>query len=314
MWKLVIARLIAAVPVLFMVAVVTFVLFRFMPVQAPAAILGDSATPEAVERLTREMGLDRPAPVLFLEWLGGALRGEFGNSYVSGREVTTEIALRLPITLTLAVGGILVAMVIGIPIGVAAALARNSILDRLLTSAVSLLLAVPGFWMGLLLVLFFAIRLRWLPAAGYTPPGASLSLWFVGFILPWLSLGLGLTASIARQARSAMIEQLGAPYVRALVARGTPRWRIVFLYCLKNALIPVLAIVGMLTAYVIGGSFVVEQVFAIPGLGSLILDAVNRGDVPILQAVILVVAFFVILINLLVDIGYGLLDPKVRPE
>lgn len=314
MWKLVIARLIAAVPVLFMVAVVTFALFRFMPVQAPAAILGDGATPEAVARLTREMGLDRPAPVLFFEWLGGALRGDFGQSYISGRGVTGEIALRLPITLALAVGGIMVAMLIGIPVGVAAALTRNSVLDRLLTSVVSVLLAVPGFWMGLLLVLFFAIRLRWLPAAGYTPPSASLSQWFVGFILPWLSLGLGLTASIARQARSAMIEQLGAPYVRALVARGAPRWRIIFLYCLKNALIPVLAIVGMLTAYVIGGSFVVEQVFAIPGLGSLILDAVNRGDVPILQAVILVVAFFVILINLLVDIGYGLLDPKVRPE
>lgn len=314
MWKLIIARLLAALPVLLIVAICVFTLFRFMPVQAPAAILGDSATPEAVALLSKQMGLDRPGVVLFFEWLQGALRGDFGRSYVSGHEVTQEIAHRLPITLTLAAGGMFIAILVGVPVGVAAALQRNLLLDRILTSAVSVLLATPGFWLALLLVLFFSVRLRWLPVAGYTPPGTDPLKWFLGFVLPWMSLGLGVTASIARQTRSAMIEQLDSQYARALIARGCPKPRVVLRYCLKNGMIPVLAILGMLMTYMIGGSFVVEQIFSIPGLGSLVLDSINRGDVPVLQAVVLVIAFFAIIVNLLVDIGYGLLDPKVRPE
>lgn len=314
MWKLAIARIIAAVPVMLLVAVCVFALFRFVPVQAPAAILGESATPDAVARLSEQMGLDRPAPVLFLEWLGGALQGDFGRSYITGRLVAGEIAHRLPITLTLATGGMLVAVLLGVPAGVIAALNRNSVLDRVLTSLVSVLLAMPGFWLALLLVLLFAVELRWLPVAGYTPPGSDPVAWLRGFVLPCVSLGLGATASIARHTRSSMIEQLESQYVRALVARGCPRWRLVFRYCLKNAMIPVLAVMGMLTALMLSGSFVVERVFSVPGLGSLVLDSINRGDVPVLQAVVVVVAGFVILVNLLVDIGYGLLDPKVRPE
>lgn len=314
MWKLALARTLAAVPVMLLVAVCVFGLFRFVPVQAPAAILGDSATPDAVAKLTAEMGLDRPAPVLFLEWLGGALQGDFGSSYITGRPVAGEIAHRLPITLTLAAGGMLIAVLLGVPAGVTAALNRNGVVDRVLTSTVSVLLAMPGFWLALLLVLFFAVKLRWFPVAGYTPPGAGLAPWLRGFALPCLSLGLGATASIARHTRSSMIEQLDSQYVRALVARGCPRRRLVFHYCLKNAMIPVLAVMGMLTALMLSGSFVVEKVFSVPGLGTLILDSINRGDVPVLQAVVVVIAGFVVLVNLAVDVGYGLLDPKVRPE
>jgi len=314
MWKLILSRLIAAVPVLFLVAVCVFTLFRFVPIQAPAVILGETATPEAIERLAAEMGLDRPAPVLFFEWLGDALRGDFGQSYITRREVADEVWHRLPITLTLATGGMLIAILVGVPCGVLAAVKRNSFIDRFLIGMTSALLAMPSFWLALLLVLFFAVKLRWLPAAGYSPPGADLGRWFLGFVLPWFSLGLGLTASVARQARAAMIEQLDSAYMRALTARGCSYKRIVLRYCLKNAMIPVLAIIGMLTAYVLGGSFVVEQIFSIPGLGSLVIDAINRGDVPILQAVVILVAFFIMIVNLMVDIGYGLLDPKVRPQ
>ena len=314
MWKLIISRLIAAIPVVVMVAVVTFILFRFVPVQAPAAILGDSATPEAVERLRQEMGLDRPQLVLFFEWVTNALRGDFGRSYITGLEVSGEIAQRLPITLTLALGGMAIAILLGVPVGVTAALYRNSIIDRTLTSIVSLLLALPGFWRGLLLVLAFAVELRWLPAAGYTPISSGLWPWARSIILPCLALGLGATASIARHTRTSMLQQLGSQYARALTARGCPRGKLVMHYCLKNAMMPVLAVIGMLSALMLSGAFVIERVFSVPGLGSLILDSINRGDVPVLQAVVVVVAVFIVLMNLLVDIGYGKLDPKVRPE
>ncbi|MCG6114823.1 MAG: ABC transporter permease [Mesorhizobium sp.] len=314
MWKLTFARTVAAIPVIILVALVAFSLFRFVPVQAPAAILGDGATPEAVARLTAEMGLDRPAPVLFFEWVGNALRGDFGRSYVTGLEVSNEIAHRMPITLTLALGGIFIAVILGVPTGVIAALNRNSFIDRALTGIVSVLLAMPGFWLALLLVLFFAVQMRWLPAAGYTPPSAGLWPWLRGFILPCLALGLGATANIARHTRSSMLAQLDSQYARALMARGCPRGRLVMRYCLKNAMMPVLAIIGMLTALMLSGSFVIEKVFSVPGLGSLILDSINRGDTPVLQAVVVVVAVFIIAVNLVVDIGYGLLDPKVRPE
>ncbi|TKT69865.1 ABC transporter permease [Aquamicrobium sp. LC103] len=314
MWKLTFARTVAALPVVILVALVAFILFRFVPVQAPAAILGDGATPEAVARLTAEMGLDRPAPVLFFEWVGNALRGDLGRSYVTGLEVSAEIAHRLPITLTLALGGIFIAILLGVPTGVIAALNRNSFIDRALTGIVSVLLAMPGFWLALLLVLFFAVQLRLLPAAGYTPPSAGIWPWVRGFILPCLALGLGATANIARHTRSSMLAQLDSQYARALTARGCPRGRLVMRYCLKNAMMPVLAIIGMLTALMLSGSFVIEKVFSVPGLGSLILDSINRGDTPVLQAVVVVVAVFIIVVNLIVDIGYGLLDPKVRPE
>ena len=314
MWKLTFARTVAAIPVIILVALVAFILFRFVPVQAPAAILGDGATPEAVARLTAEMGLDRPAPVLFFEWVGNALRGDFGRSYVTGLEVSNEIAHRMPITLTLALGGIFIAVILGVPTGVIAALNRNSFIDRALTGIVSVLLAMPGFWLALLLVLFFAVQMRWLPAAGYTPPSAGFWPWLRGFILPCLALGLGATANIARHTRSSMLAQLDSQYARALMARGCPRGRLVMRYCLKNAMMPVLAIIGMLTALMLSGSFVIEKVFSVPGLGSLILDSINRGDTPVLQAVVVVVAVFIIAVNLVVDIGYGLLDPKVRPE
>lgn len=314
MWKLVLSRVLAAVPVLILVAICVFTLFRFVPVQAPAAILGDGATPETVQRLTEEMGLDRPAPILFFEWLGNALKGDLGRSYITQRSVAGDIAHRLPITLTLASGGMLIAICLGIPVGIIAAVYRNSLLDRALTSMVSLLLAMPGFWLALLLMLYFSVHLRLLPVAGFTPIGSDFGGWFRGFILPWLSLGLGATASISRHARSSMIEQLESQYVRALLARGCVQWRVVFVYCLKNAMIPVLAMIGILTAFMISGSLVIERIFSIPGLSSLILESINRGDVPVLQGVVMVVASFVVLINLLVDIGYGLLDPKVRPE
>lgn len=314
MWKLIVARVIAAIPVVMLVAIVSFLLFRFVPVQAPAAILGEAATPESIALLTKQMGLDRPAPVIFLEWVGGALRGDFGYSYITERNVTTEILHRLPVTLTLALGGICVAVALGIPAGVMAALHRNSLTDKTITGVISVLLALPGFWLAMLLVLAFSVHLRWLPAAGYTPIENGVWPWLRGFILPCLALGLGATASITRHVRSAMLQQLGSQYARALAARGCSRRRIVFHYCLKNAMIPVLAIIGMITALMLSGSFVIETVFSVPGLGSLIIEALNQGDIPVLQAVIVVVAVFIILVNLIVDIGYGLLDPKVRPE
>ena len=314
MLKLVVQRFIAAIPVLFLVAACLFALFRFVPAEAPAVILGDGATPEALARLREQMGLDRPALVLFWEWLSGVLTGDFGTSYISRAPVIVEIFARLPVTITLAAGGMVVAIFLGVPTGVLAALYRNSIFDRALTSLVSVLLAMPAFWLALLLMLYFGLTLRWFPVSGYTPFSENPKAWALGFVLPWLSLGFGATASIARHTRSTMIEQLDSQYVRALIARGCPSFRLIVKYCLKNALIPVLAVIGILTTLMLSGSLVIERVFALPGIGILIQNAVNSGDVPVLQGVVLLVAGFVILVNLVVDICFGLLDPKVRPE
>jgi peptide/nickel transport system permease protein len=314
MGKLVAQRALAMLPLLVLVAVLVFVLFSFVPVDAASVILGQSGSIEDRERLRAELGLDRPLIVQFGDWAAGLLTGDLGTSYVTRRPVVGDIAAGLPITLGLVVGGLALAFAIGITVGVLCALRPGSIGDRLLTSGGSVFQAMPEFWLALLLVWIVAVQLGWLPIGGYTEFTRNPAEWAEKMVLPWIAVALGPASQIARVTRTGMIDQLQSQYVRALTARGTPRRRIVFRYALKNALVPVVALVGLLLALALGSSFVIESIFSLPGLGSRLVDALTAGDTPMLMAAVIVVAIFVILINLLVDIVIGLLNPKVRPR
>ncbi len=314
MLKLVLLRTAFAIPMLLAVAVVVFILFSFSPVDAAAAILGTDATEASRAEVERELGLDRPFIVQMIDWIGRAFLLDFGNSYVTNRPIADDIAARLPATLAMCIGGLIVSLVVGIIVGVVCAQHPNSWLDRSLTVVTSVFLALPGFWLAILLVLLLAVQLGLLPSSGYVPFERDPWLWLRSLVIPWLALGLSAAATIARQTRSAMLETLGATFVRAAVARGASRTRAVYVYALKNAMMPVLAVIGIQFTVMIGSSFVIERIFSIPGTGTLMLDGLLRGDTPMLQATVLVVACSVIVINTLVDIGYGLLNPKVRPQ
>ena len=225
-----------------------------------------------------------------------------------------SIADRIGVTLSLALAGMGFALCVGVPLGIVGSLRHGSRADRLLTMLVSVGLAVPSFWLALLLSLAFSVTLRWFQVVGYTPFSESPLEWARGLVLPAIALGVHAAAVIARQTRSAMIEVLHSRYVQALRARGLPRRRIVLAYATRNAMVPVLSVIAIQISVIVGVSFVIERIFAIPGLGTLLIDSVVRADFPILQASVVVIACFVLVVNLVVDIAYGLINPKVRAD
>lgn len=309
-------RLVATIPTLFVVSVLTFALVHLLPGSIAQLILGDSATPENVAELESRLGLDKSLPEQYVRWTGDALRGDFGESLVTqpGRDVRTMVTESLPPTLSLAAMAILISIVVGIPLGVLAAARSGGLVDRFVTVASSVWLAIPTFWMAILLVRWFAVDLGWFRSFGYKPISQGFKGWLGSITLPSIALGGNSAAIIARQTRGAMIDTLQADYVRTALARGVSRRVVLFRHALRNALVPVATMIGIQAAFVLGGSLVVEQVFGIAGLGRLATGAVLNQDVPVLQAFVLVMAVMVIIINLLVDVAYGFLNPKVRPS
>ncbi|WP_106402663.1 ABC transporter permease [Actinocorallia populi] len=313
MKKLIAYRLVLALPQLALVSLLVFSLTYLIPGSPAAAILGVRATPEAIAQVEERLGLDQPALQRLGEWFANALGGDLGVSFASSLPVTDVILDRMPATLSLVLGGIVVALVFGVAMGVLAA-TRPGATDRAIAGATSVGLAVPEFWFGLVLSLLFAVQLGWAPIVAYTPFTEDPAGWLQGMILPSLSLGIGAGALIARQTRAAMTEALAAPYIDTLTAAGVPHRRIVLRYALKNAMVPVLASTGLTLRILIGSSFVVEQIFAFPGLGHLLLTSVIGKDFPVIQGGVLLIACLVIAMNLLIDVSYGLLNPKVRPQ
>ncbi|WP_157247129.1 ABC transporter permease [Nonomuraea typhae] len=314
MSRLILTRLVTLVPLLLLVSVIVFVLIHLTPVDPIRQILGEGSSMEQRAQLARELGYDRALPVQFGDWVLGAFRGDLGVSIFTKQPILETFLGRLPVTLALVAGGALVAIAIGVPLGVFAALRSGSAADRVVTGITSLGLAIPGFWLALLLVLGFAVQLRWFPVLGFTRFQDDPAAWARGLVLPSVALAIHSAAVIARQTRGAVLETLRAPYVQALRAVGTPRRRIVYRYALRNAMVPIVTVIGWELAVLLAVSFVVERVFAIPGTGTLLLDAVVRNDIPLVQGGILLVACMVVLINLAVDVAYGLLDPKARPQ
>jgi len=311
MIRLVIRRVLLGIPLVLVVATVAFFLVQFTPGSPAAAVLGTQATPEAIARFEESLGLNRPLLVQYAEYMGRLITFNLGESWLTRESVGSLLASRLPVTVSLAVLATLVAMVIGILIGTAAAV-RGGAVDRVLTAASGFGLALPNFWLASILVLLFSLRLGWLPATGYVDflrdPGA----WAAHLVLPVTTLAVAMVASFARQTRTGMIEQLSSDYVRTLDGAGTSRTSIIWRHTLRNAAAPVVNTAGLLFVGVLGGAVIIEQVFALPGIGRVIVQSASTRDLPVLLGAVVVSAIVVLIVNILVDVIVALLNPRAR--
>ncbi|HEX9017531.1 MAG TPA: ABC transporter permease [Chloroflexota bacterium] len=305
-------RLLTLVPVLAVVGVVVFVLAHVAPGDPAAVMAGNEATPERVAQLRHDMGLDRPVWEQFVSWVAGVAHGDLGNSFFLNQPVTLSLAQRMEPTGLLTLYALLFSIIIGLPAGIVAALKRNSWIDRLTMVTALGGVCIPSFWLGILLILSFAVWLRLLPAAGYVPFAQDPLENFRYLLMPSFSLGLQSAALLARVVRSSMLDVLQEDYVRTARAKGL-RDRIVLIrHALPNATIPALTVVGNSLGTLLGGAVVTEQVFNTPGVGRLVVVSVLRRDFPVIQGAVLAIAVVYVLVNLLVDIAYTYVDPRIR--
>ncbi|GGE25842.1 glutathione transport system permease protein [Gemmobacter megaterium] len=303
-------RLLLAIPTLFLMLVVIFVLVRLVPGDPAITILGDQASEDALQRLRAQLGLDQPIHVQFFDFVLRTLQGDFGRSMSTGRTVLQEVAVVLPYTIELTVAALVIGAVFGVPLGTTAAIYRNLWPDYV-SRLVSLIgLSFPAFVSGILMLLAFAVHLRWFPVMG--SGGAGLEAHLRALALPALNLGLIMTAYITRVTRASMLNVLNEDYIRTARAKGVGPGRLIRRHALRNALIPVITVVGLYFGTLIGNSVLTEMVFSRPGLGKLILGALNARDYTLLQGLMVIFATFVVLVNTLTDIAYGLVDPRVK--
>ena len=312
MARFLVGRLVAMIPVLFGVTLAVFGLIRLTPGDPAAAILGTQANPVQLAALRHAMGLDLPAPLQYLHWLGGLLHGDMGVSYRNHIAVTHLVAQAMPVTLELTICSLIVAAAFGIPSGVIAAARRYTRTDYTMSAAALFGISIPGFWLGLLLILLFALVLGWLPASGYTPLKDGLWLNIKGMILPSISVGVFSAGVLSRFVRAAMMEALEEDYVRTARAKGLGERIVTYRHALKNALIPTVTVLGLQLAFLLGGVVIIEQVFALPGIGQLSLNAIETRDYPIIQGATLVIGAAFVVINFLVDMAYTAIDPRIR--
>ncbi len=312
MGRFLLRRAVESLVALFLASIVVFAGVRSLPGDPALAISGEGRDPAANAAIRARYGLDEPIPIQYVRWATFALQGDLGTSIRTRQPVAAEILSRIPTTLELALLAALIAVAIGLPLGIIAAVRRQTVLDYVVGSVGLVGLSIPTFWLGLILILTFAIGLGWLPASGFVPltqdPVANLER----MIMPAIVLGLGFGAVLLRQVRSAMITSLGSDYVRTARAKGLTERQVVLDHALRNSLITVVTILGLELGALISGSVVTESIFLIPGFGRLIIEAVQRRDYPVIQGVALVSAVAYILINFIVDVLYSLLNPRVR--
>jgi len=290
--------------VIFGVACVTFLVLRLVPGDPARLMVPPGTSEKVVDSLRRELGTDQPLIVQFGRFLGGLLRGDLGESFRQGRPVLELVLEALPATLALATTTMLTAVLVAVPLGIVAAYRSGGILDRAILIFSLAGQSVPNFWLGVMLVLVFAIRLQWFPAIGMAGPGS--------IVLPTLTLALILVAILVRTVRQSMLEALNEDYVRTARAKGMPETKVVLVHALKNAAIPLVTILGLQVGFVLGGAFVVELIFDWPGVGLLALEAIDTRDFPVVQGVVILVAAVFTFANLAVDIAYAYLNPRVR--
>jgi len=297
---------------LVIISVIVFAGVRMIPGDPARVLGGTDADPAGLEEIREKYGLKDPLPVQYLRWLRLAVQGDLGESIRTRQSVAWTVAKKLPITIELAGFSLLIALAIAIPAGVFAAVRRNTVWD-VLASGVSLCgVSIPNFWLGIMLILLISVRLGWLPASGFVPPTESLLDNVRRMLMPAFVLGTGLAAVLMRQTRNAMIEVLSADYVRTARSKGLAGGTVVIRHALRNGLIPVVTILGLQMGALMGGAVVTEQIFVLPGFGRLIVEAVFTRDYPIVQGVVLITASSYVLINLLVDVSYTLLNPRIR--
>ena len=304
MAKYILKRLLCLIPVIFGIALLIFYIMDQAPADPAAIILGDAATEESIAQLREELGLNDPFFVRFFRYIFDALQGDFGRSYLTNVRVVDEIAVRFPVTLKLAVFGILLSLLIGIPVGIVSAVRQYSFLDYSSMLFTLVLTSMPGFWLGMLMLLLFSLKLGWFPSTGAEG--------FISFILPTITVSSRSMANIARMTRATMLEVLSQDYIRTARAKGAPERRVIFKHSLKNALIPVITVAGTNFGSLMGGAVLIETVFTMPGLGTLLVTAVRSQNIPVVMGCVLVIAVCFSLINLVVDLLYTFLDPRLK--
>ena len=312
MWRYIAKRVAHAVFVMWLVATTVFLGLRSIPGGPVRAMLGQEATPQAVASLRRELGLDEPLPVQYVDWLAGMFVGDFGTSISSGAEVGSLIAQAAPRTLSIALFGVLLGLAVSIPAGVVGATRRNQPADYAATIAAFLGISMPAFFVGILLAIVFGVWLGWFPVIGYTPLSAGFVQWLESIVLPGIAVGLPYAAGVTRMMRSSLIETLDEQYMRTALAKGVRSDVRLYKHALQNALMPVVTIAGIQLALVLGGTVTVEIVFGIQGLGRLLVNSILERNYPVTQVTILLISGIFVFMNLIVDIAYTAIDPRVQ--
>ena len=307
-------RLLLLVPVLLGVSVIIFMVLHLSPGDPAEIMLGSAATQEDLARLRSELGLTEPLPVQYARWLGLVLRGDLGRSIWTKRPVLTEVLDRFTATLVLTGSGLVLSTLVGLALGVASAVRPNSPLDRLSAVASLFGASMPVFWLGIVLMVVFSLWLGWLPASGMFAPygGGDLRDLLSHLVLPAVTLAAASVTIVARLTRATMLEVLGQEYIRTARAKGLVEWKVVIRHGLKNALIPIVTVIGVQVGYLLGGAVLTETVFAWPGVGTLMIQGILARDFPLVQGCVLVIALAFVLINLAVDLLYAWLDPRIR--
>lgn len=311
-WRQAGYRVVAAIPLLFIVLSASFFLQQLIPGNIASYVLGSTATSEQRRQFDASLGLDRPLGARYLSAIGNALHGNLGNSWVSGQSVAHQVLAAVPVTVTLALLAMAVIVLLGVALGTWAAVRRGRPADRVIQSVTGIGSAVPNFWVAVVLVLLLAIKIRVFPATGYVPFADSPGLWLSSLVLPVAALAIAPLAAVVLQVRSAMSDVLATPYVRSLRALGLPRHRILLKHALRNAAAPVVTTLGFQLLGLLAGAVVIEQLFNLPGVGTLLLTGVLAHDVPVVQGTVMFFAVAVVVVNLLVDLAVAALNPRVR--
>ena len=304
MHRYIIKRLLLLIPILLGVTFIVFLILSFTPGDPATIILGETAPREAIDRLNEQLGYNRPFFVRFFDYLFHAVQGDFGSSYRSGIPVFKEIFTRFPITLTIAVLAILTAIFIGIPAGILSAVKQYSAADVISTVAAMLMAAIPGFWLGLMLIILFALKLSWLPSFGI---GSAAH-----YVMPTLVLAIPCSAILLRLTRTTMLETIRQDYIRTARAKGASETKVIWKHALKNALLPVITVAGVEFGGLLGGTIIAEAVFSIPGVGMMLLTAIRMKDIPLVMAAVIFLAIIFCLIMLLIDLAHAFVDPRVK--
>ena len=305
-------RVLTLAPLLLVISIITFSLVYLVPGDPALRLAGDAATPEDVARIRAELGLDEPALLQYLSWLGDAVRLDLGSSIFTGEPVSSELARRFPVTASLVLVAVVFALLVGVPLGILAALRRGRATDRVVSGIVSFGLAMPSYWLAMVLIVTFGLTLRLFPVRGYTPFTESPGGWLLRLVLPGIAVGVLMAATLARQLRGALVDALDQDYVRTARATGLGPLRVVGKHALKNAAMPAITVLGLQVGYLFGGTVIVEQIFAVPGVGSYLINGIIGQDLPVIQGCVAVLAVLVLATNLLVDIAYGVVNPRVR--
>ncbi|SEC82846.1 ABC transporter permease [Paenibacillus sp. GP183] len=310
--KFIVRRLLLTIPILFIVSVLAFALIHLIPGDPAQVILGEEATPQAYAELRQQLNLDKPIVIQYFLWLGNVLQGNLGKSIITHVPVSTLIAQRLPATIELTIGTFLVALIIAFPTGILAAVRRGKIADYSSTFLAIGGMSIPNFWLGMMAIIYFSVHLGWLPASGYVPITQDPKSNLLAMILPCLATGLRESAVLMRMLRSSLLEVVNMDFVRTAKAKGLNEFATIVGHVLRNAMIPVVTTSGLMIAGLLGGLVITESIFSIPGFGRLIIESVYKRDYVTVQGAILVSALLVVLVNLIVDLLYAVIDPRIK--